>query len=118
MEMKWHPIEDGSMKGIPRDEYILFTVLNKVTGEVYTATGMVEDYFIKEYGYVFVAGKNCPIDIRSLKAWAEFPEPFKPNDCNMCAHWNEWTDEFGDRWAECDLKKSVPIKPEECPLGR
>lgn len=78
MEMKWHPIVNGNMNGIPRDEYMLFTVLNKVTGEVRTGTGMVEDYFIEKYGYVFIAGVNCPIDIKSLKAWAELPEPYKP----------------------------------------
>lgn len=89
MEMKWHPIVNGDLNGIPRDEYILFTVLNKVTGEVRTGTGMVEDYFIEKYGYVFIAGVNCPIDIKSLKAWAELPQPFHPNDCNMCAYWSE-----------------------------
>lgn len=79
MDMKWNPIIDGDLSGIPRDEYMLFTVLNKSTGEVYTATGMVEDYFIKKYGYIFVAGKNIPIDIKLFKAWAELPEPYKPN---------------------------------------
>ena len=29
MEMKWHPIEDGNMKGVPRDEDIIFTVLDE-----------------------------------------------------------------------------------------
>ena len=86
METKWHPIEDGNMKGIPRDEYMLFTVLNKVTGEVRTAAGKVDEYFLKKYGYVFVDGINCPIDTEALIAWSEFPEPFKPKDCNKCAY--------------------------------
>lgn len=41
MEMKWHPIEDGNMKGVPRDEDIIFTVIDEQTREVYTAIGEV-----------------------------------------------------------------------------
>lgn len=113
--MKWHPIIDGDLSGIPRDEYMLFTVLNKVTGEVRTATGKVDEYFIEKYGYVFVDGTNYPVDIEVLKAWMKLPEPFHPNNYNMCAHWNEWTDEFGDRWAKCELWNE-PFAMAECPL--
>lgn len=123
MDMKWTPIVDGDLSGIPRDEYMLFTVLNKSTGEVYTATGMVEDYFIKKYGYIFIAGTNFPIDIKLLKAWAEFPEPYKPtpDKCFKCNHGKLQHDESSDNWFECELlQRDVPPngKPNDCPLNR
>lgn len=33
------------MKGIPRDEEVIFTVLDEDTGEVRTAAGKVDEYF-------------------------------------------------------------------------
>lgn len=123
MDMKWHPIEDGNMKGVPRDEYMLFTVLNKVTGEVRTGTGKVEEYFLVKYGYVFVDGTNCPVKPGALTAWAELPEPYKPtpDKCFKCNHGHLQRDEYSDNWFECELlQRSVPPngKPEKCPLDR
>lgn len=121
MEMKWHPIEDGNMKGIPRDEEIIFTVLDEDTGEFHTAAGKIEEYFLKKRGHVFVGRPGYPVDSITLKAWMKLPGPYKPGECNKCAYWNEWTDEFGDGNAECELHKNVPftkIKPGECPLNR
>ncbi len=62
--------------------------------------------------------KDCPLN--------NVNEPQKNkqiqgNKCDTCEHWKEWTDEFGDRWAECELLKNVPfldIKPGECPLNK
>lgn len=62
--------------------------------------------------------KDCPL--------SNVNEPQKNkqihgNKCDTCEHWKEWTDEFGDRWAECELLKNVPflaIKPGECPLNK
>lgn len=63
--------------------------------------------------------KDCPLnnDINELKK----NKQIRGNKCDTCEHWKEWTDEFGDRWAECGLLKNVPflaIKPGECPLNR
>nr|DAE01109.1 MAG TPA: hypothetical protein [Myoviridae sp. ctegP15] len=115
MEMKWHPIEDGNLKGIPRDEEVIFTVLDEDTGEVRTAAGKVDEYFLKKRGHVFVGAPKYPVDVKTLKAWAELPEPFHPNDCNRCAHSKEWTDEFGDRWWKCELWNE-PFAMSDCPL--
>lgn len=122
MEMKWHPIEDGDMKGVPREEDVLFTAIDEYTGEVYTTIGEASDYFINECGYVF-AGKGIshPVDTESIKAWMELPPPFKPDECNKCAYRKEWTDEFGDNWFECELLQcDVPPngKLNDCPLNR
>lgn len=121
MDMKWHPIEAGSMKGVPRDKDIIFTLLNEDTGEVYTAVGKVDEHILKKYGFVMVGVTTYPFETELFKAWAELPEPFKLNDCNKCAYWNEWTDEFGDGFAECELHKNVPftkIKFWKCPLEK
>lgn len=119
MEMKWHPIEDGNMKDVPRDKDILFTVCDEDTGEVFTGVGKVDEYFLMKRRHVFIGVTSYPFDAESLKAWTELPEPFTPNDCNKCSYWNEWTDEFGDNWFECELLQcDVPPngKPEMCPL--
>ena len=121
MEMKWHPIEAGSMKGIPRDEEVIFTVLDEDTGEVRTAAGKVDEYFLKKRGHVFVGAPKYPVETKTLKAWMELPPPYKPkNKCFNCEHLEEWCDEFGaGRW--CELLKNVPftkIKPGDCPLDR
>ena len=121
MEMKWHPIENGIMKGVPRDEELIFTVLDEDTGEVRTAAGKVDEYFLKKYRYVFVGRPGYPVDSITLKAWMKLPGPYKPEECNKCAYRKEWTDEFGDNWFECELLQcDVPPngKLNDCPLNR
>ena len=44
MEMKWNPIVNGDLGKVPRNEDVIFTVLDKYTGEVYTAVGTVNDF--------------------------------------------------------------------------
>lgn len=78
MEMKWHPIEAGSMKGVPRDKDIIFTLLNEDTGEVYTAVGKVDEHTLKKYGFVMVGVTTYPFETELFKAWAELPEPYNP----------------------------------------
>lgn len=118
MEMKWHPIENGNMKGVPRDEDVIFTVLDEQTREVYTAIGEVSDFFLEECGQVFVGETSYPVDTESLKAWMKLPQPFKLEDCNDCPLNPVCTDKFGDIGSECKLFKVTKIKPWECPLNR
>lgn len=121
MEMKWHPIEDGNMKDVPRDKDILFTVCDEDTGEVFTGVGKVDEYFLMKRRHVFIGVTSYPFDAESLKAWTELPEPFTPDECNKCAYRKEWTDEFGDNWFECELLQcDVPPngKLNDCPLNR
>lgn len=117
MEMKWNPIEDGNLKGVPRDEDIIFTVLDEQTGEVYTAIGEVCDFFLDEFGQVFVGVTSYPVDTESLKAWMKLPEPYKPGGCDMCKHMKQWTDEFGYRWSKCEVLNE-PGMAEDCLLIR
>lgn len=121
MEMKWHPIEDGNMKGIPRDEEVIFTVLvDEDTGEVRTASGKVDEYFLKKYGYVSVGTPRYPVETKTLKAWMELPEP-SPERCFKCNHGHLQHDEDSDNWFECELlQRAVPTigKPEDCPLKK
>ena len=105
MEMKWHPIEDGNMKWVPRDEDIIFTVLDEQTGETYTAIGEVSDYFLHECGQVFVGVTSYPVDTESLKAWMKLPEPYKLKECNDCPLNTVCADKFGDQGSECKLDR-------------
>ena len=43
MNMKWNPIVDGDLSGIPRDEDFLFTVFDEEDGETYVTTAWVEE---------------------------------------------------------------------------
>lgn len=113
METSWEPIVNGNLSAVPRDEYIIFTVLDNATGELYTATGKVDEFILQTYGYVFA---NRPVKCKSLKAWMELPSPFTPNDCNMCTHYRVWIDGFGDRWVKCELWPDY--KPGACPLKK
>lgn len=123
MEMKWHPIEDGNMKGVPRDEEVIFTVLDEDTGGVRTAAGKVEEYFLKKRGHVFVGEPRFPVESKTLKAWMKLPEPYKPtpDKCFKCNHGHLQHDEDSDNWFECELlQRDVPAndKPNDCPLNR
>lgn len=121
--MKWNPIDGGNMNGVPRDEDVIFTVLDEDTGEVYTVIGEVSDYFLHECGQVFVGVTSYPVDNTTLKAWMKLPEPFKPtpDKCFKCNHGKLQHDESSDNWFECELlKRDVPPndKPNDCPLNR
>ena len=45
MEMKWKPIIDGDLNGIPRDEELLFTVFDEEDGETYATACWTEEGF-------------------------------------------------------------------------
>lgn len=115
MDMKWHPIIDGDLSEVPRDEDVLFTVIDEDTVGVYTAIGEASDYFIDECGYVFVGVTSYPVYTQEIKAWMELPPPFTPNDCIRCAHYRVWIDGFGDRWSKCEVWNE-PFGMDDCPL--
>lgn len=116
MDVKWNPIVDGDLSEVPRDEEIIFTVLDEETGEVYTTIGEASDCFIEKGGYVF-AGRGIPhpVDTKSIKAWMKLPEPYQPGMCGICKHCRVWIDGFGDRWSKCELWNE-PFAMVECPL--
>lgn len=118
MEMKWHPIVNGDLSGIPTNEQFLFTVFDEIDDKTYVIKGLVTNgwpgsnqYKVLETtvrGYRYHKAKK-------VKAWMELPSPFHPNDCNMCAHYSVWVDEFGDRLTKCELWNE-PFAMDDCPL--
>ena len=124
MEMKWHPIINGDLSGIPINEEFLFTVFDEIDDKTYVIKGLVTNGWpgSNPYKVLETTVRGCRYhNSKKVKAWMELPSPFHPNDCNKCAYWNEWKDEFGDGNAECELDKNVPftkIKPGECRLNR
>lgn len=121
MEMKWHTIIDGDLSGIPRDEEFLFTVFDEEDDGTYVTTA-----YIVEYEGEVEVRKAAPCGLifykaENVKAWMDYPEPYKPVECNNCPHRKEWTDEFGDNWFECELLQcDVPPngKLNDCQLNR
>lgn len=41
MEMKWHPIVNGDLSEVPRDEDVIFTLFDKNKREYYAEIGVV-----------------------------------------------------------------------------
>lgn len=124
MEMKWNPIIDGDLSGIPTDKMFLFTICDEEDGEHYVVDGWIEKEYV-DYGDLEVVEVTNAGQIRYraeyVKAWMDYPPPYMPFKCTNCEHWYVWCDEFGDRWSECRLLKNVPfteIKFGKCPLDR
>lgn len=115
MDMKWHPIVNGDLSGIPRDERLLFTGID--CGELYVDFGYVESW--QNYVAAYICDDRAPVESKELIAWMEIPEPFKPGRCDMCKHWKEWIDNFGDRWSKCELMEIGTFVPlQKCPLKK
>lgn len=76
MDMKWTPIIDGDLRGIPRDEELLFTVFDERDGETYVTTAWVLEY----EGEVEVREETSSglkiHEAKNVKAWMDYPEPF------------------------------------------
>ena len=115
MDMKWTPIIDGDLSGIPQQKNLLFTIFDERRHENYIAAGWILEY----EGELEVRGVNPwglnSNETKKVKAWMEFPQPFTPNDCNGCAHYRVWIDGFGDRWSKCELWNE-PFAMVDCPL--
>lgn len=118
MEMKWNPIVNEDLSGIPRDEELLFTIFDEEDGETYATACWTEEGF---HGDLTVRSGARYYEEKCLLAWMDFPPPYKPKKkCFSCTHLVDWMDEFGDRWFECELL-NVPfkkIKHGECPLKK
>ena len=120
MDMKWIPIKNGDLSGIPRDERLLFTGID--CGELYVDFGYIESR-LGDHVFVYSGDNEIPIEAKEFIAWMEIPEPFKPtpDKCFKCNHGKLQHDEFSDNWFECELlQRDVPPngKPEDCPLDR
>lgn len=116
MEMKWHPIENGDLSGIPRDERLLFTGID--CGELYVDFGYIESR-LGDHVFVYSGDNEIPIEAKEFIAWMEIPEPYQPGRCDICKHWKEWIDNFGDRWSKCELMEIGTFVPlQKCPLKK
>lgn len=116
MDMKWHPIIDGDLSGIPRDERLLFTGID--CGELYVDFGYIESR-LGDHVFVYSGDNEIPIEAKEFIAWMEIPEPFEPGRCDICKHWKEWIDNFGDRWSKCELMEIGTFVPlQKCPLKK
>lgn len=118
MDMKWNPIVNGDLSGIPRDKRLLVTGNDQ--GELYVDFGYIDSRSEKPE-FVYITDFEYSVEAKEIIAWMEIPEPFKPGRCDMCKHWKEWIDEYGDGCAECELHKNVPftkINPGKCPLEK
>lgn len=119
MEMKWHPIIDGDLSEVPIDESFLVTGIDN--GELYVEFGYIESRLDKQVFVCIGDDIELPVEAKNVKAWMELPEPYQPGRCDICKHWKEWIDEYGDGCAECKLLKNVPftkIKFGKCPLEK
>lgn len=120
MIMKWNPIENGNLSGIPKARLLIFTVYNEEDEKTCVIPGWVSEYT----GMVCEETVECiyTYEAKDVKAWMEIPESFKPGRCNICKHWKEWTDNFGDRHSKCELFDNVPfsqiISSKSCPIDK
>lgn len=116
MNMKWTPIIDGDLSGIPRDERLLFTGIDD--NELYVDFGYIDSWLEKPV--LVDSGDDFEIQVgaEELTAWMELPEPYVPGMCGICKHWRVWIDGFGDRWSKCELMDSATFVPLKCPLKK
>ena len=83
MDMKWTSIIDGDLSGIPQQENLLFTIFDERHHENYVATGWILEYEGElEVRGVDPWGLNSN-ETKKVKAWMEFPEPYKQEDCPL-----------------------------------
>ena len=116
MDMKWNPIVDGDLSGIPRDERLLFTGID--CGELYVDFGYIESW-TENHVFVYSGDNEIPVEAKEFIAWMEIPEPYQPGRCDICKHWKEWIDNFGDRWSKCELMEIGTFVPlQKCPLEK
>lgn len=76
MEMKWNPVIDGDLSGIPRDESLLFTGIDH--GELYVDFGYTES-LLEKHVCVYIGANEIPVEAKEVIAWMEIPEPYQPN---------------------------------------
>lgn len=83
MEMKWHPIENGDLSGIPTNEQFLFTVFDEIDDKTYVIKGLVTNGWpggwpgSSQYKVLKTTVRGCRYHkSKKVKAWMELPEPF------------------------------------------
>lgn len=119
MDMKWTPIIDGDLSGIPEDEEFLFTIVDKEDGESYVTTAYIVAYDGELEVREATASGLIIYEAEYVKAWMDFPEPYMQGRCDTCNQWRVFIDGSGNRWSKCELlgfATFVPLK--KCPLKK
>ena len=75
MEMKWHQIEDGDLKGVPRDTRLLVTRIEG--GRLYVDFGYLES-ILERYAVIEVGDIGILVNAKECVAWMKLPEPYNP----------------------------------------
>lgn len=114
MDMKWNPIIDGDLSGLPRDERFLFTGIDD--NELYVDFGYIDSR--EKHGIIYAGETEFPVEAEELTAWMKIPEPYVPGMCGICKHCRVWIDGFGDRWSKCELMGIATFVPLKCPLKK
>ena len=120
MEMKWHPIVNGDLSGIPINEAFLFTVFDEIDNKIYVIKGFVTNGWpgSNPYKVLETTVRGCRYHkAKKVIAWMELPEPYKPapDKCFKCNHWHLQHDEDSDNWFECELGNE-PFSMSDCLL--
>ena len=120
MDMKWNPIVNGDLSGIPRDTRLLVT--RTAFGRPYVDVGYLES-ILEKHAVIEVGDIGTLVKAEECVAWMKLPEPYNPtpDKCFKCNHGKLQHDEFSDNWFECELlQRGVPPngKPDDCPLNR
>lgn len=116
MLLKWNPIVNGDLSGIPRDKRLLFSCIDD--NELYVDFGYIESR-LEKHGLVSIGDLELPVEAKEVIAWMEPPEPYQPGRCDTCNQWRVFIDGSGNRWSNCELlgfATFVPLK--KCPLKK
>lgn len=75
MEMKWNPIVNGDLSGVPRDTRLLVTRI--AFGRPYVDIGYLEN-ILEKYAVIEVGDIGTLIKAEECVAWMKLPEPYNP----------------------------------------
>lgn len=75
MEMKWNPIVNGDLRGIPRDTRLLVTRIEG--GRLYVDFGYLES-ILERYAVIEVGDIGVLVKAEECVAWMKLPEPYNP----------------------------------------
>lgn len=75
MEMKWNPIVNGDLSGIPRDVRLLVT---RIDGDKpYVDIGYLES-ILEKHAVIEVGDIGIQVKAEECVAWMKLPEPYNP----------------------------------------
>lgn len=80
MNMKWKPITDGDLSGIPRDEEFLFTLCDELAGENFVTMAWIEDIDGKLEVREATASGLLIFEAKEVTAWMDIPEPYEQKE--------------------------------------